>query len=72
GIVTGPDDAVWFVENGVDGSNFNYIGRIDPVTKALDVFQIPTKNANPWGIVKGPDGAIWFTECLTGKIGKLQ
>ncbi|MBV8721109.1 MAG: hypothetical protein JO277_03095 [Candidatus Eremiobacteraeota bacterium] len=72
GIVTGPDAALWFVENGVDGSNFNYIGRIDPVTKTLDVFQIPTKNANPWGIVKGPDGAIWFTECLSGKIGKLQ
>lgn len=67
GIVTGPDGALWFAEHGN-----NRIGRVDPATKTLVEFLVPTANANPWGIVKGPDGALWFTECLGNKIGKLQ
>lgn len=66
GIVTGPDGALWFVENGNDA-----VGRIDPSTKAVIEFPL-SHNSYPWGIVKGPDGALWFTECLSGKIGRLQ
>jgi virginiamycin B lyase len=69
GIITGPDGAIWFAENGN-----NAIGRISPTdaTHTIVEFTVPTANANPWGIVKGPDGAIWFTECLSGLVGRLQ
>jgi virginiamycin B lyase len=69
GIVTGPDGAIWFAENGN-----NSIGRISPTdtNHTIVEFPLPTANGNPVGIVKGPDGALWFTECLTGLIGRLQ
>jgi streptogramin lyase len=69
GIVTGPDGAIWFAENGN-----NAIGRISPTdpTHTLVEFPVPTTGGNPYSIVKGPDGALWFTECLSGKIGRLQ
>src|SRR5262249_42907651 len=63
GITTGPDGALWFVNN-------NNIGRIT-TAGVITEFAIPTVNSGPIAIKMGPDGALWFTELQTGKIGRL-
>jgi virginiamycin B lyase len=66
-IVTGPDRALWFTENGDDK-----IGRIDPATGAIAEFVLPTPQAEPFGLVAGPDGGLWFTEFQADKIGRID
>ncbi len=64
-IVTGPDAALWFVENGG-----NRIGRITSAG-AITEYPVPTPNAQLNGITAGPDGALWFTERGSSKIGRI-
>lgn len=54
GITTGPDGALWFVEQKV--------GKIGRVTTAgaFTEYPIPTASSNPTAITAGPDGALWF------------
>src|SRR6266508_3794343 len=63
-IVTGPDGALWFTENGA--------GKIGRITTAgvITEFAIPT-DSDPKGLAVGPDGALWFSESLGGKIGRI-
>jgi virginiamycin B lyase len=66
-IVTGPDHALWFTENGDDE-----IGRIDPATGAIAEFVLPTPQAEPFGLAAGPDGGLWFTEFQADKVGRID
>lgn len=66
GIVEGPDGAMWFgdADNGV-------IGRIDPVTFALQAF--PTTGVPVTGVGRltvGADGALWAAMAIGG-IGRM-
>lgn len=70
GIVTGPDNAIWFTEK-----NTNKIGRI-PTTATLanpqiTEYTLPTAGAGPIGIAAGADGALWFTEYNVAQIGRI-
>lgn len=66
GIVEGPDGAMWFGDagNGV-------IGRIDPVTLALQAF--PTTGVPVTGVGRltvGADGALWAAMAVGG-VGRM-
>jgi len=67
GITVGGDGALWFTE-----FQANKIGRIDPTTKAITEFPVPTPAAfGPEGITLGPDGNVWFTERGANQIGRI-
>lgn len=65
GIVTGPDQNLWFTESGGD--------RIGQITTSgtISEYSIPTSGAGPEGITNGPDGALWFAELRGDKIGRI-
>jgi streptogramin lyase len=70
GITAGPDGNLWFADRGS-----NAIGMINPTTRAISLFPIPTANCWPDGIAVGSDGNIWFTEAFApggGKIGEIN
>lgn len=50
----------------------NAIGRIQRATGHLDVWEVPTPRARPYGIQVAPDGTIWAVEFLGGKIIQLN
>jgi len=56
GIVTGPDGALWFAENGA-----SKVGRIT-TDGVVTEYPLPTGHGAPISITVGPDGALWFTE----------
>ncbi len=58
---------VWFTSN-----DHNLIGRLDPITREVATYPVPTPGSDPEGIVVGPDGAIWFTEQVGNKVGRLD
>ena len=64
-MVSGPDGALWFTENGN-----NQIGRITTAGDFTE-YPIPTATSGPFGIASGPDGALWFTENAGNKIGRI-
>ncbi|HEX9037878.1 MAG TPA: hypothetical protein VF808_12905 [Ktedonobacterales bacterium] len=70
GIASGPDGALWFVENGA-----NKIGRIT-VDGRITEYAIPTPGSDSKFITAGPDGAMWFTETINGvavrRIGRIS
>ena len=59
-IVSGPDKALWFTEDGA-------IGRI---TTSGNISIYPASGF-PAGICVGPDGALWFTESRNDTIGRI-
>jgi streptogramin lyase len=66
GITAGRDGAAWFTVLGE-----NKVGRIDPVTMAVQTWTLPTPDSGPTAIVTGPDGHLYVTEFLTGKVARL-
>ena len=64
GITTGPDGALWFVEQ---------VGKIARISTngTISEFAIPTSHSSPQCIVNGPDGALWFVEGDGNKIGRI-
>jgi virginiamycin B lyase len=66
-IATGPDGALWFTLNGI-----NAIGRIDPVTKAMTKYPLPTPGALPLIIQPGPGNTMVFGETLGNRIGTID
>lgn len=67
-LVFGPDQAeIWF---SVQGGNF--VGRVDRDTRAVDLVEVPTPNARPYGIDVDADGRPWFVEFAAGKIATLD
>ena len=65
-IVSGPDKALWFTENGS-----GKIGRITTTGSITNEYPIPTVSSHPEGITVGPDGAIWFAEFYGNKVGRI-
>lgn len=65
GIVTGPDDNIWFTD--LIG---NSVWRLDLATRVLTSFPVPTPDAFPSDITVGSDGNLWFVEGV-GKIGRI-
>ena len=67
-IVYDPSDGdLWFTEFDADK-----IGMINPTTKTVTEFNVPSANADPGGIAVNANGNIWFTERSTNKIGELS
>ncbi|HEY0417272.1 MAG TPA: hypothetical protein VGC78_12890 [Gaiellaceae bacterium] len=64
-ITSGPDGAVWFVEETA-----NRIGRLT-TGGALTEYPVPTPNASVGAITTGPDGNIWFAETKGLKVARL-
>ena len=76
GIAAGPDGNMWFTVPS--NSTFpgailpgNRIGRINPNTRGVVDFPVPTDDSDPFGIVAGPDGNLWFTEVSVNQIGRI-
>lgn len=66
-IITGPDGALWFLENGAGTG-----GKIGRITTAGTLTEYPSRLLLR-GLTTGPDGAIWFTEGFSGagSIGRI-
>lgn len=54
----------------VQGGNF--VGRLTMDTRRVDLVEVPTPNARPYGIVVADDGRPWFVEFAAGKIGTID
>jgi virginiamycin B lyase len=65
-LAISPDGAIWFTD-----PEANRIGRLSPVRRSLDYFNVPTARSGPAGIAIAPDGTIWFTEHAADKIAEL-
>ena len=65
GIVSGPDGALWFTEQGT-----GRIGRLTP-SFAFTEFPLPWANSQLFEITVGWGGALWFTDG-SGNIGELS
>jgi virginiamycin B lyase len=63
-IVTGPDKALWFTNQGND-----YIGRFVPGKGTL--FYRSSSIHSPTGLVVGPDKGLWFTNTGSNTIGRI-
>lgn len=59
--------AIWFTAYG-----HNQIGRLDAVTKDIQLFPIPEVNSGPAGIAVAPNGEIWFTLQVANKLGRFN
>jgi streptogramin lyase len=64
GITSGPDGALWFVNNGNDS-----IGRI--TTGGVVTNYTDPSIDSPAGMTVGPDGALWFTNSGSKSIGRI-
>ena len=62
GIVTGPDGALWFVEQFG-----NKVGRI---TTSGIITEFPGAGTEPLVITPGPDHALWFTAYASNAIAR--
>jgi virginiamycin B lyase len=47
-------------------------GRLDPRTRQVKVWNVPTSGALPYGMVNAPDGSIWVALFGTNKLGKID
>jgi streptogramin lyase len=68
GIVSGPDHALWFVENIFGGAAVGRIttkGRITTFTNGISA------GTSAQDITVGPDGNLWFTESFGDRIGRI-
>ncbi len=68
GIVSGPDHAMWFVENYFEGTAVARItmsGQLTTFTAGL------SPGAALQDITVGPDGALWFTETSGDRVGRI-
>ena len=60
------DDTVWFSEIGS-----NRIGQLNPISKKIREYDIPTPNSEPHNLFESEDGMIWFTEFEATKLEGL-
>jgi len=66
-LAFGPDGDIWFT---VQGGNF--VGRLAPDDGGIELAQVPTAGARPYGIVVTKDGIPWFTEFGSNKLGTVD
>ena len=64
--IEAPDGSIWWT-----GMWASLVGRLDPVTGAMDEFKLPLA-ARPHSIVPDEDGNIWYTGNSNSTIGKLD
>ena len=55
--VTAPDGRIWFTDQEV-----NRVGVLDPRTRKVQEFTVPTPLSSPSGITVDSRGTVWFTE----------
>ena len=67
GFVVGADGALYVAEFGA-----NKIARIDPATRRIAEFGLPSEDARPRRIAATPDGFIWYTDFTRGRLGRLN
>jgi hypothetical protein len=67
-IATGPDDDIWFTEQGS-----NAIGVMNTSGVVVAKFTLPNSNLNPdpLGITEGPDDTMWFTENAANQVASI-
>lgn len=65
----GPDGNIWFTDGGTGTCD---IGMVNPTTRAVTEFPLPTAGCAPREITVGPDGNIWFAEYANPKIGVVN
>ncbi|MBA3563262.1 MAG: lyase [Gammaproteobacteria bacterium] len=66
-LALGPEEDIWFT---VQGGNF--VGRFDRRGGKIDLIEVPTIGARPYGIVVADDGRPWFTEFGSNKLGTVD
>lgn len=64
GIATGSDGAIWYA-----AFETNKVGRLDPATKAIQEFDIPTDKGRPQVVVADPAGrGVWVSTIQPGRL----
>lgn len=67
-LAFGPDgETIWFT---VQGGNF--VGRVDMASRDVDLVEVPTPDARPYGIEVDEDGRPWFVEFAGGKVARID
>jgi virginiamycin B lyase len=59
-------NTVWFTLRGA-----SQIGRIDTISRSVELFTPPTPDSRPTGIDLGTDGTIWFAQA-TNRLGRFD
>jgi virginiamycin B lyase len=72
-VLVAEDGKVWYSVMGVD-SNYleSRIGRLDPATRQISEWSIPTPGAGPYYLELDAQGDCWFIESDSNKVGKLD
>lgn len=65
-LALGPDSAIW-----LNGTFADSVGRLDPQTREVVWFPLPTKDAFADEIALGSDGNLWVTERFANKIARV-
>jgi len=66
-LVFAPDGAIWFtVQAG------NFLGRLDPETRGVELVPVPTAHARPYGIRVTPEGVPWVALFGTSKLASVD
>jgi virginiamycin B lyase len=61
-------DNVWFTD-----ARTNSVGKLDPSTGEIVLYDIPTKNSGPFGLAFEPNHKrLWFTEFASNKLAVLD
>lgn len=66
-IIVDSDEFVWITLPGING-----IGKLDPSTGDIKIYNIPTQNSEPYGLCIDSKGNIWFTEANGNRIARLN
>lgn len=58
---------IWFT---VQGGNF--VGKLTVKTRVVDLIEVPTRGARPYGIKVAPDGTVWVALFGTHKLARID
>jgi len=50
----------------------NYVGRLTVASRAVDLIEVPTPRARPYGIRIAPDGTVWAVLFGTNKLAEID
>jgi len=67
-LVFDEDEAhIWFtVQNG------NFVGRLALDDRSVELIEVPTPRARPYGIKTGPEGTVWVALLGTNKLASID
>jgi len=65
-LVFDSDGVLWFVQVG------NFVGRLDPRSSKIDLQNVPTPNAHPYGVQVNSQGVPFFCEFFTNKLASID